>query len=71
MLGRLADTGNTIIVIEHDMAFVRQIARRVTVLHFGRVDPRQIVEWILADNLNVRFQLQMHKFIWMPTQRGV
>ncbi len=38
---------------------------------FGRIDPRQIVEWILADNLPVRFQLQMHKFIWTPTQRGV
>lgn len=38
---------------------------------FGRIDPRQIVEWILADNLDVRFQLQMHKFIWTPTQRGV
>ena len=38
---------------------------------FGRIDPRQIVEWILADNLNVCFQLQMHKFIWSPTQRGV
>lgn len=38
---------------------------------FGRIDPRQIVEWILADKLGVRFQLQMHKFIWSPTQRGV
>jgi 7-carboxy-7-deazaguanine synthase len=38
---------------------------------FGRIDPRQIVEWILADQLPVRFQLQMHKFIWKPTQRGV
>ena len=38
---------------------------------FGRIDPREIVEWILADKLNVRFQLQMHKFIWSPTQRGV
>ena len=38
---------------------------------FSRIDPREIVEWILADNLNVRFQLQMHKFIWKPTQRGV
>ena len=38
---------------------------------FGRIDPRQIVEWILADKLNVRFQLQMHKFIWSPIQRGV
>ena len=38
---------------------------------FGRIDPRQIVEWILADRLPVRFQLQLHKFIWTPTQRGV
>jgi 7-carboxy-7-deazaguanine synthase len=38
---------------------------------FGRIDPRQIVDWVLADKLNVRFQLQMHKFIWTPTQRGV
>jgi 7-carboxy-7-deazaguanine synthase len=38
---------------------------------FGRIDPRAIVEWILADKLPVRFQLQMHKFIWTPTQRGV
>jgi 7-carboxy-7-deazaguanine synthase len=38
---------------------------------FGRIDPREIVDWILADKLDVRFQLQMHKFIWSPTQRGV
>jgi 7-carboxy-7-deazaguanine synthase len=38
---------------------------------FGRIDPREIVEWILEDKLPVRFQLQMHKFIWTPTQRGV
>jgi 7-carboxy-7-deazaguanine synthase len=38
---------------------------------FGRIDPRVIVEWILADHLDVTFQLQLHKFIWTPTQRGV
>jgi 7-carboxy-7-deazaguanine synthase len=38
---------------------------------FGRIDPHEIVDWILADKLPVRFQLQMHKFIWTPTQRGV
>lgn len=38
---------------------------------FGRIEPRQIVEWILADNLPVRFQLQVHKFIWEPRARGV
>jgi 7-carboxy-7-deazaguanine synthase len=38
---------------------------------FGRIEPREIVEWILADKLPVRFQLQMHKFIWSPVERGV
>lgn len=38
---------------------------------FGRIDPREIVDWIVADKLPVRFQLQMHKFIWKPEQRGV
>jgi 7-carboxy-7-deazaguanine synthase len=38
---------------------------------FGRIEPRQIVEWIIADRLPVRFQLQMHKFIWEPKARGV
>ncbi|MEY2479588.1 MAG: 7-carboxy-7-deazaguanine synthase [Verrucomicrobiota bacterium] len=38
---------------------------------FGRIDPREIVEWMLADKVDARFQLQMHKFIWTPTQRGV
>jgi 7-carboxy-7-deazaguanine synthase len=38
---------------------------------FGRIEPREIVEWMLADKLEARFQLQMHKFIWSPTARGV
>lgn len=31
----------------------------------------ELVESIIADALPVRFQLQMHKFIWQPEQRGV
>jgi 7-carboxy-7-deazaguanine synthase len=38
---------------------------------FGKIEPREIVDWIVSDKLPVRFQLQMHKFIWPPTQRGV
>lgn len=30
----------------------------------GQVSPRDLAEWILADNLPVRMQLQMHKIIW-------
>jgi 7-carboxy-7-deazaguanine synthase len=35
------------------------------------LDPRQLAEWILADELPVRLGLQIHKFIWDPAQRGV
>ena len=38
---------------------------------FGEIDPQQIVEWILAENLPVRMQLQMHKMIWSPEEKGV
>lgn len=30
-----------------------------------------LVEWILSDKLNVRFQLQIHKIIWDKNKRGV
>ena len=33
--------------------------------------PRQLVEWILADDLPVRLGLQLHKFVWHPSTRGV
>ena len=38
---------------------------------FGQLEPRQLAEWILADGLDVRLGLQMHKFIWDPAMRGV
>jgi len=38
---------------------------------FGSLDLRQLAEWILADRLPVRFQLQLHKYIWAPDMRGV
>lgn len=38
---------------------------------FGKIQPVEIVDWILGDKLDVRFQLQMHKFIWEPMARGV
>jgi len=38
---------------------------------FGQLEPRQLVEWLLEDNLKVRFQLQAHKYIWDPNTKGV
>ncbi len=38
---------------------------------FKKLDPEKLVAWILKDNLQVRFQLQMHKYIWNPNLKGV
>jgi 7-carboxy-7-deazaguanine synthase len=38
---------------------------------FGRIDHDKLAGWILEDKLPVRFQLQMHKYIWEPATRGV
>ena len=38
---------------------------------FGELEPVQLVNWILEDKLDVRFQLQMHKYIWHPETKGV
>ena len=48
--------------------------RRCTVLFspvFGQVAPLDLANWILEDRLPVRFQLQLHKVLWPPDQRGV
>jgi len=35
------------------------------------VDPRELAEWMLADNVPARLSLQLHKFIWDPALKGV
>ena len=35
------------------------------------LDPRELADWIVADGLNVRLGLQVHKFIWDPAMKGV
>jgi len=37
----------------------------------GGLDPKQLSEWVIADRLDVRVQLQVHKYIWSPETRGV
>jgi branched-chain amino acid transport system ATP-binding protein len=49
MVQRLNADGMTVLAIEHDMAFVRQVARRVTVLHLGQVFAQGSMEQIIAD----------------------
>jgi len=38
---------------------------------FEALPPRDLAEWIIADRLPVRFQLQLHKYVWGPQERGV
>jgi len=37
----------------------------------GVLDPRELSEWMLADRLPARLQVQVHKLIWAPDTRGV
>ena len=37
----------------------------------GVMDPQTLASWILEDRLAVRLQLQLHKYVWEPTARGV
>jgi len=35
------------------------------------LDPRELAEWMIADNVPARLNLQLHKFIWDPALKGV
>jgi 7-carboxy-7-deazaguanine synthase len=57
------------VVARHDLAG-RVGAVLFSPVH-GVLDARILSEWVLADHLPVRVQLQLHKFIWSPETRGV
>jgi 7-carboxy-7-deazaguanine synthase len=57
------------VVVKHDLT-MRCAAVLFSPVH-GVLDPKQLAEWILADRLAVRLQLQAHKYIWAPDTRGV
>jgi 7-carboxy-7-deazaguanine synthase len=38
---------------------------------FGRLAPADLAAWMLADRLQARLNLQLHKHIWAPETRGV
>ena len=51
-----------------------RLDRRFAVLlspAFGLLKPLDLVTWVLDSGLQVRFQLQLHKYIWDPKTRGV
>jgi len=82
-LGRLAPADQVKFVIKDrtDYEYARAVVQRERLnertgavlfspVH-GVMGARALAEWILADRLPVRLQLQAHKFIWDPETRGV
>lgn len=57
------------IIARHDL--VSRVAAVLLSPVHDVLDPKTLSEWILADRLSVRLQLQLHKYIWSPTTRGV
>ncbi len=56
-----------------DILFLHSLIGRCTLLFspvHGKLKPSQLAEWILADHLPVRMQVQMHKVIWPHDKRG-
>jgi 7-carboxy-7-deazaguanine synthase len=82
-LDRLRSTDEVKFVVADrvDYEFAREVvgryalAGRVAAIHLspvhGQLHPRTLAEWVLADRLPVRVQLQLHKYIWDPETRGV
>lgn len=70
-----------VIASRADYEYAREVVKRYDLEHrvaavllscvFDALPFVSLVEWILEDKLEVRFQLQMHKFIWAPETRGV
>ena len=58
-----------------DVIARHELSGRAAAIHLspvhGVLDPKTLSEWVLADGLPVRVQLQLHKYIWSPTTRGV
>jgi 7-carboxy-7-deazaguanine synthase len=57
------------VIARHDLAS-RAAAVLFSPVH-GVLEPRTLSEWMLADRVPARLQLQLHKYIWSPTTRGV
>ena len=79
---RAHDEVKCVIGDRRDYEFAKAVLERIqascpeppTVLFspvFGLLDSRQLAQWIVADRLAVRLNLQLHKYIWDPDQRGV
>ncbi|MGE0814536.1 MAG: radical SAM protein [Vicinamibacterales bacterium] len=57
-------------VIAREALASRTAAVLLSPVH-GRLDPRVLAEWALADRLPARLQIQLHKYLWGADTRGV
>ena len=70
-----------VIADRSDWDFAREIIERYTLERrsravlispaWGKVDLKEMADWVSMSGLNVRMQLQLHKYIWGPETRGV
>lgn len=69
-----------VVCSEDDYRWSREVIRRERIegrVHvllspaWGQVDPKELARWMLADGLDARLSLQIHKVIWGPETRGV
>ena len=61
---------------EWSAAFIKEhrLAEKCAVLfapEFGKLPPAELAGWIIEDRLQVRFNLQLHKYIYCPDRRAV
>lgn len=77
---RPGDEVKFVLTSQDDYAWARELVareklhERTTVLFspaWGMVEPKDLVAWMLADGVPARLNLQLHKYVWGPTKRGV
>jgi 7-carboxy-7-deazaguanine synthase len=77
---RRQDAAKFVLTDEEDYRWAVDIIRRhdlgartevlLSPVH-GQLDPQALVEWMLRDRVQARLNLQLHKYIWDPSARGV
>jgi len=69
-----------VITSEDDYRYAKEVVARYrrevrfTVLFspaYGFLPPEKLAGWMVGDNLDARFQLQIHKLVWGPEARGI
>ena len=69
LAGRIDYEWMRAMIATHDLA--SRVPTLLASTVFGRLNPSELVAWVLEDSLPVRVQLQMHKYIWPADAQGV